>query len=251
MFTWMRSQFKEHGAIHAAKIISRAAWLKMKGALLDALLPKRVECPCCGWRGRSFRKYIESNIEREGVECPVCYSHPRHRSLFLWLKSNSVNERRGRALLFAPEKALEPVWREAKNLRRIRIDIEAVRGAHVLGDIQRLPLLSDSIDLIWCHHVLMLVEDDRAAMSELHRVLKPRAGELFLSVAETKEAATEEFGHRREDLLGFRRIYGADFAEKLRVVGFDVKSFRAELSPQQYERYGVSPEELFYLCTKS
>src|SRR3982750_2858307 len=139
MFRWMRSQLKEQGVFRAAKIISRAGWLKMKGVLADAVLPVRAVCPCCGWRGRSFQKYIESNIEQEGIECPVCYSHPRHRSLFLWLKSNSINKRSGVALVFAPEKALEPVWREAEGLRKIRIDIEAVRDADVLGDIQRLP----------------------------------------------------------------------------------------------------------------
>ncbi len=63
--------------------------------------------------------------------------------------------------MFAPERALAPLWNSARELRTIKTDIEATRGVDLLSDVMRLPFVNESVSLIWCHHVLEQVEDDR------------------------------------------------------------------------------------------
>lgn len=46
------------------------------------------------------------------------------------------------------------------------------------ASIQSLPFESEKFDLVWCAGVLMIVDDESAALDELLRVLKP-GGILF------------------------------------------------------------------------
>src|SRR5207244_7216274 len=85
------------------------------------------------------------------------------------------------ALIFAPELALASVWSSVEGLLIIRCDIESTRGIDLFADIQQLPFPADSLDLLWCHHVLEMVKDDRAAIGELYRVLRPVSGNLVIS----------------------------------------------------------------------
>lgn len=52
------------------------------------------------------------------------------------------------------------------------------------ASIQSLPFESEKFDLVWCAGVLMIVDDESAALDELLRVLKP-GGTLFLLVYAT------------------------------------------------------------------
>jgi SAM-dependent methyltransferase len=130
------------------------------------------------------------------------------------------------------------------------VDIDDSRGVDVLADLQRLPFKSDSVDFIWCHHVLQRIEDDRAAISELCRVLRPETGELVISVAIAPHPVTHEFGFANKDLLYFRRMYGDDFPERLSAAGLTVNAVIPKLSADEYRRYAISPQEGFYLCAK-
>ena len=77
--------------------------------LSNRLLAPRLACPCCGWEGRRFLDYIEIGYRVDNAACPKCDSHPRHRALYLWLKNEfQVANSTGRALVFAPEKAIAP-----------------------------------------------------------------------------------------------------------------------------------------------
>lgn len=220
--------------------------------LVNRFLPSRVSCPCCDWEGRRFYPYIEVGLYSPDTECPQCNSHARHRELYLWLRDEfRVAEKSGVGLIFAPERALAAIWERAPNLRAYKVDIEASRGVDVLADLQRLPFESDSIDFIWCHHVLQLVEDDRAAIRELRRVLRPVTGAAAISVAIANQTQTHEFGFANKDLLYFRRMYGDDFPERLAEEGLTARPVSYKLSADEYRRYIFKPQDGFYLCTKS
>jgi len=130
------------------------------------------------------------------------------------------------------------------------VDIEPSRGVDVLADVMNLPFTGESITLIWCHHVLEQVADDRAALAELWRVLNPTRGELVISVGSTGIEATKEFGYSNKMLSGNWRLYGSDFSRRLEEAGFVVKALTPELGSEECERYGVYPET-FYHCTRS
>ncbi|HBB89562.1 MAG TPA: hypothetical protein DC047_18305 [Blastocatellia bacterium] len=247
MLSWFPAQIKEHGLLPATRLLLRVMRYRIPVALSNRFLQARVECPVCGWKGRRFFDYVELGYRVGNGACPTCDSHSRHRALYLWLtKEFQLEQKTGRALVFAPERSLAPLWEATPNLRVIKTDIAASRGVHLLSDVMRLPFASRSMELIWCHHVLEQVEDDRAAMRELCRVLKAN-GELVISAGITR-LETKEFDSADPMLSGNRRLYGADFPERLRAAGFQVQEMTYNLSTEELERYGVYPEMFFY-CT--
>jgi SAM-dependent methyltransferase len=251
MISWYRLRLREHGFFVATLLLFRAVWARAVTTLVNRLAAEKVTCPCCGWQGRRFYDYLEVGFSARAVECPRCNSHPRHRLFALWLKDRyHLEAKTGTALVFAPERALEPAWKAATGLSVVRTDIESARGVQLLADIQRLPLVSNSIDLIWCHHVLTQIPDDRAAIHEMHRVLRPNSGELVVSVAHEQGVATREFGEANIRYLYFWRIYGDDFAQRLVDGGFQVEPVRFEVNADERERYGIGSGEGFFICTK-
>jgi SAM-dependent methyltransferase len=251
MISWYRVRLKEHGFLAATLLLLRAVWARTATTLVNRCLAVRVTCPCCGWQGRQFYDYLEVGFTACRVECPRCNSHPRHRLFALWLKDHyHLDSKTGKALVFAPERALEPAWKAAPGLSVLRTDIEPTRGVQLLADIQRLPLQSNSIDLIWCHHVLTQIPDDRAAIAEMQRVLRPNSGELIVSVAHESGVPTREFGGPNIRYLYFWRVYGDDFVQRLVEGGFQARPVSFDLNPDDRRRYGTGSGEGFFICTK-
>jgi len=171
--------------------------------------------------------------------------------MFLWLIDEyRISEKAGIALLFAPEKALAPLWQTATSLRAHEIDLESSRGPAVLADLMRLPFASEVADFMWCHHVLEQVGDYRLALAELHRVLRSSSGELIVSVGSGKSEMTLEFGFANKALSGNRRAFGADFSQRLTEAGFKVNLVIYNLPDTERRKYAMSAEP-FYRCTKN
>ena len=250
MLSWYRSQIKEHGFATATTLFVRVAWSRSFVLVSNRLLAPRVECPCCGWKGRRFFDYIEAGYKVPNAACPGCDSHSRQRALSLWLRNEfHLEQQKGIALVFAPERALTPLWNSARNLVVIKTDIEEARGVDLLADVMHLPLANESVSLIWCHHVLEQVEDDRAGMKEMYRILK-REGVMVISAGLSSQNETQEFGFRNAKLSGNRRSYGRDFGKRLEDAGFVVRRMSYDLSPKELEVYAVYLEDFFY-CVRS
>ena len=250
MLSWFRTQAKDHGLFRALKLLASVTANRTRVELSNKLLPDQLECPCCGWQGRRFFDYIEAGYRVPNAACPQCDSHSRHRAFYVWLtKEYELATRQGRALVFAPERALAPVWNSATELRTIKTDIEPSRGVDLIADVMRLPLANESIALIWCHHVLEQVIDDHVAMRELHRVLAEK-GELLISAGLSGLDETQELGAANKMLSGNRRLYGHDFSERLKEAGFIVTPLSYNLNDAELRRYAIFPES-FYRCAKA
>lgn len=127
-------------------------------------------------------------------------------------------------------------------------------------DITDINFGNDYFDFIICNHVLEHIRDDKKAMSELFRVLKP-GGEAILQVPISKhnKKTFEDFSiilpEEREKYFGQKdhvRIYGKDYKKRLESVGFkvdlcDIKMF---LSIKEIKKCGLNEEEILYLCRK-
>ena len=251
MLSWYLVQIKDHGLARATWLFCRVVWRRSVVILSNLILPAQLTCPCCGWEGRRFFDYMEMGYAVPNAACPRCDSHSRHRALFIWLRDEyRIRERAGLALVFAPERALAPLWRMATRLRVFRVDLEPGRGTDALADLMRLPFASDVADLVWCHHVLEQVPDARGALSELCRVLCSGSGELIVSVGLGAQEKTVEFGFSDKALSGNRRAFGADFVETLSETGFSVSPMIHSLSDEECRRYGISPEP-FFRCVKT
>lgn len=252
MLSWYSEQIKSHGWGAATRLLWRVVLVKTRDGLLDRVSPAAVQCPCCAWTGHNFRDYLEVRFTAQNIECPRCFSHPRHRGLFLWAtREFNLKQKCGRGLLFAPEHSLGALWQSTNGLRVTRVDLISIRGVDVMADLQSLPFKENSIDLIWCHHVLTEVADDHQALDELRRVLRPKTGELILSVNLQSQAITIEFDGPNQSLLNQRRIYGQDFAARLKSHGLEARPTHYGLTPEEYSYYGVIPDEVFFVCTKN
>lgn len=251
MLSWYRSQIAQHGIAPATRLLFHVIWARSIVLLSNKFLPHKVECPCCGWKGRRFFDYIEVGYTVPNAACPSCDSHSRQRALSLWLRDEfHLDLQRGVALVFAPERALAPLWSSARDLRVFNTDIEPARGVDLLADVMHLPLANQAVNLMWCHHVLEQVVDDRLALKEMYRVLQSAGGVLLISAGLSGKKETREFGYSDKRLSGNRRSYGRDFGKRLEEAGFVVRPMTYDLSAQELELYAVYPET-FYYCVRS
>jgi SAM-dependent methyltransferase len=135
-----------------------------------------------------------------------------------------------RILHVAPETALQPILRRgAKDY--VGGDLNGEFDSRRIDVTDLSEFADDTFDAVICNHVLEHVPDDRAALRELRRVLKPGGwGILLIPSLEDGAATTDEVlsvVDPRERLARFGqadhvRKYGWDYLDRLREAGFEV-----------------------------
>jgi predicted SAM-dependent methyltransferase len=215
-----------------------------------------VACPICGWTGRSFLRVKYSDKPADILVCPSCRSSERHRFAYLALRDELTNQADD-TLHFAPEKCIEP-WLRAISREYLSVDLSAEAAMEHM-DITDLRLPDDRFSLLWCSHVLEHIENDRLAMVELFRVLRP-SGKAVIMVPIYGEQTYEnpEITSPAERLQHFKqedhvRLYGLDIVDRLRDTGFSVEVLRvSDISSEKVDFHGLdypSTREIFF-CTK-
>ena len=141
-----------------------------------------VECNCCGGIFRSFMPYGHVTV-RPNARCPRCFSAERQRMVLHYLRHRTeVFTAPMSVLHFAPEAGIERHLRACARLRYTTADLDGSR-ADVAMDITDIPHATGTFDLVLCSHVLEHVPDDRKAMREICRVLKPGGRLVILEFA--------------------------------------------------------------------
>jgi len=197
---------------------------------------------------------------RENVLSPSTLSLERHRLLWLYLqKETNFFDTPASVLHFAPEQAFYKRFRKLKHLDYTTTDLNSPL-ADIKADICNLPFDDNSYDIIFCNHVLEHIPDDTKAMQELYRVLKPGGWGIFqipqdLNRAETFEDNSITDKKERARIFGqydHVRIYGRDYFEKLRAVGFTVSEidYTATLTSDLIEKYCLAKGELIPFVKK-
>ncbi|MDE5624516.1 MAG: methyltransferase domain-containing protein [Alistipes sp.] len=220
-----------------------------------------VECPVCGARYRKFMPYGYVR-PRANALCPRCLSLERHRLLWLYLsRETDLLHTLPRTLHIAPEvcilRHLKPCFATHPD-RYLTADLESPL-ADLHFDVQQLPLAAASVGAVICNHLLEHVADDRRALRELHRILRPGGWGILLSPVDLGRESTYEDDTvtdpaERTRIFGqydHRRIYGRDYAERLREAGFDVDDidYAAALTDAERRRYAL-PEDHIYVVRK-
>ena len=176
--------------------------------------------------------------------CPRCLSLERHRLLWLFLiRELRIKEKKLSILHFAAEPSLRARLQSLPGIRYLAADLSPMQGQAAV-DIAALGLKPESFDLILCCHVLEHIPEDRAALLELFRVLKP-GGTAVLQVPLAGESTDEDSritdpGERlrrfgQEDHV---RLYGRDVENRIEQAGFDVEcvDYAAVLTPLEIFR---------------
>ena len=212
--------------------------------------------------GQSFRSFLPYGYEdpRENVLSPSTLSLERHRLLWLFLKDKTdFFTAELRVLHFAPEQPFYKRFRKLKNLDYTTTDLNSPL-ADIEADICALPFNDKSFDVILCNHVLEHIANDAKAMKELFRILKPGGWGVFqipqdLNREETFEDDSIVDRKERTKIFGqydHVRVYGRDYFDKLRKVGFRVEEvdLTAELSGEEIEKYRLAKGEIIPLVKK-
>ena len=205
-----------------------------------------VHCPVCDRSFRGFRSAGNKRNRRPNAVCPYCAARERDRLTFLFLASPAGPAAGGPLLHIAPEACLQPRLRELADgeyatADLIRTDVDE------RFDLMAIPHGDAAFHAVYCSHVLQDVPDDRVAMAELYRVLKP-GGWSILNIPVTAEATVD---HRNAPLRPRRpgdprppehlRTYGRDFPQRMGSAGFEVRTIGPDdlATREEQARYGI------------
>ena len=214
--------------------------------------------------GKSFRMFLPYGYgtQRNNVLSPSTLSLERHRLLWLYLQNETdffTAKEKKNVLHFAPEQEFYKRFKKQKNIQYTTTDLFSPL-ADVKADICNLPFEDNQYDVLFCNHVLEHIPDDTKAMQELYRVLKP-GGMAILQIPQdlnrvttfSDDSITDE--KERAAIFGqydHVRVYGRDYFDKLRTIGFTVveEDYTKKINPELVTKYCLAPGEIIPVCFK-
>ena len=232
----------------------------------------RYQCPLCGfhcseWQPCGSHSEVYTAYQTVGAgyrnaRCWKCGSRERERMLYLYLRDiihiKDPNTHL-HILHIAPELNIAARLSQLSNIDYVCGDLftdgydypDYVQNMNVLD----LPFIDHIFDMVICNHVLEHIPDDIRALSQLYRVLKP-GGKAILQVPlavkldKTIEDSSVTTREDREKTFGqydHVRLYGMDYFDRLRSVGFEVHPLDIA---SHYPQYGLNQAEQLILCEK-
>ncbi|TGD83038.1 methyltransferase domain-containing protein [Hymenobacter wooponensis] len=233
----------------------RLAYLRLKFA------GDKVICPCCQ---STFREFAPFSIwKKPNSWCVQCESLERHRALWMYLETKTdIYSKPLKLLHVAPEDMFFKRFEKEPNIEYYPADILPYlyrKGTKYL-DLLSPDIPDNTFDVIICNHVFAYIEDDKTAMHNVYKMLKPGGwGILQVALDPTKAVTHEDLTitdpKERERIFGLNdhvRLYGLDYADKLKEAGFDVliDDYTAEFSDEEIFKYGFWKGDPFYVVSK-
>ncbi|MDR2814181.1 MAG: methyltransferase domain-containing protein [Prevotellaceae bacterium] len=196
--------------------------------------------------------YVHS---RENALCPSCLSLERHRLMWLYLKNKTdFFSKRYRLLHIAPERCFIRSFKKLLGDEYVTADLESP-WATIKMDVQNIPCGENEFDVIFCNHLLEHVADDRQAMREMFRVLRPGGWGIMLSPVTAGKKETYEdpsITSPKERLKAYGqsdhlREYGEDYPNRLAEAGFKVQTvdYAKELPETEVCASGLRSEKIY------
>lgn len=195
---------------------------------------QKFECPICGYVG-PFRSVGPYTGIRKHAQCPRCGALERHRLLILVLRSlfEKLDPSGMKMLHFAPEAFLVPFLR-GKFEEYVTADLE-MDGVDYNVDIQDLSFDDSTYDFVFASHVLEHISDDKKALKEILRILKP-GGIAILSVPLVC-AKTVEYPDPNPNESCHVRAPGPDYFDRYEQFFSRVDMYSSDLFPERYQLF--------------
>lgn len=205
------------------------------------------QCNLCDFK---LSKFVVT--ENFGSICPKCGSISRNRRLWTLIEDNIENKK---VLHFSPSQSLKKQIEKANTQEYITTDYLGEFQAMKKLNIEAIDEPDNYFDIIICYHVLEHVTQDKKAMQELYRILKPN-GVCYIQTPfkegknyednsiTTKEARLKHFG--QEDHL---RVYSVSgLSTRLKEAGFKIKI--SHFKEEETNELGFSINENIIIASK-
>src|ERR1043165_2148683 len=170
--------------------------------------------------------------DRKYARCPQCGALERHRLQYLAvgsaLKNTSIPETR--MLHFAPEAFFKQIF--VRQFPKYETADLFMKGVDHKVDLQDLPVTDGSYDLVFASHVLEHIRDDKKAIREIRRILKPN-GVAILPVPIVC-AHTIEYPEANPREAGHVRAPGPDYFENNKESFSRVEIYSSQAYPERY-----------------
>jgi SAM-dependent methyltransferase len=193
---------------------------------------ERYECPICDYRG-PFLDKITHNAIRKHAKCPNCSALERHRLQFLVLGTILRDKKTDhlKMLHVAPERFFREFF--SQRFGQYETADLKMKGTDHIVDLQHLPFDNNTYDIVYASHVLEHIPDDRKAISEIRRILRPN-GMAVLPVP-IYSGKTVEFSEPDPNEFGHVRAPGLDYFERYERYFSKVERFDSSSQPEKYQ----------------
>jgi len=253
---------------------------------LDILEQELLYCPVCCHYVSEFlplSDYYAENAKKYGCifktedfeminekqySCPICYASDRERfyALFInYMKEKILNENENQKVKivdFAPSLSLGKFIKN-QNLFEYRTADLFMENVDDKVDITDLNIYkTGSFDAFICSHVLEHVIDDKKALRELYRILKPSGGWGILVVPihltlehiyedPSKTSPEERWMHFGQD--DHVRVYSKNgFRERISEAGFAVEEYGKDFFGEDLlKKCGITSQSVIYIGFKN
>lgn len=219
--------------------------------------PGDVHCPICGTSALRFLPF--GLARRPNAQCPTCGSVERHRFLWLYLQRRTDFFRRRAVVLHtAPEPALAAPFQSQHGHGYVSVDAFNPY-VDVQGDLICLPFKDSHFDIVISCHVLEHIKDDRKAIRELARVLRPAGWAVIMVPFDPGRATYEDLSlttaAERKAVFGHPfhyRSYGHDLVSRLAEAGLNAKVVESNklLIGHERRRWRINRNYLMF-CRKT
>jgi SAM-dependent methyltransferase len=216
------------------------------------------------WRTHGFdldpKRFETLNVE--AYQCPHCGASDRDRLLALYLERGKPYARSGVCIEFAPSGPLTRAIRAHFPGWTCRTADLNMRGVDDRVDICDMSAVypEASADIVLCSHVLEHVADDRQALREIWRILKPGGRAILLVPLSLQLDTTREVDRDATPAERWRRVAQddhvrlhsvADFKQRIIEARFDLEILgRGEFGAEVMDRAGITPTSRLYIGHK-
>jgi SAM-dependent methyltransferase len=243
-------------------------------------------CPVCGNRIKGFRPLPESYVRTasqhrypysfdqaetlnyQDYSCPVCGASDRDRLYALYIQGNLAKVATGGAieiLDFAPSASFSRFMKRTLGRSEFRASYQtadlSLDGVDVHVDITDMAIYGDNrFDFFICSHILEHVSDDRQALGELYRILRPRGRGILMvpivlglnCIDEDPAVLDESERWRRFGQGDHVRLYSKErFMERVTDAGFSIHQYGKEhFGEDGFARCGITKQSILYVVEK-
>ncbi len=244
--------------VQAGKVVLGAAENALLSGADRLIRSGGSECPVCGWKGTRFRNFLSADEVIRHCICPVCGSFDRHRQLVLGVRQElqaSPGRTPGVLVGFSLSSAMRFLLEHEGLSRCFRTDYALEDRRFLpdfLGDLRRAPLADDTVEWVFCSHVLEHVPELDICVDEILRILRP-GGLAWVQVPFEPGLA-----HSRSIRIDPYRAhahawqFAPDFGNLIQRDGWEVTEVIAgeELPAEQLRRFAINPLERYWVCRK-